>query len=351
MVADACSPHTRMWANALVQKGVEVALFSMSDKGLQSFDDSIKVVSVSILRFDLLKFVFSIILCNLFIFYFRPDIVHAHFLTRYGTLTNFLFRKFLVSSAWGSDIFFLKERHVLLKYLVTRCMESSSLVISSSQSLNNAVSGYTSSRRVVIPFGVAKCKPEVERKDSSEILIGCFKSLKPVYGIDKLISAYAIARPKIVCQTKLIIVGEGEQRDLLQNLIDTNLLSEHVRLVGEVPHEKALALHASCAVEVYPSKSEALGVSILEAMACGTSIIASDVGGIPEIISHRSNGILVGVNIDAAQLADIIVGLCNDPDLMKDLGTNAKLTVEKSFSLNICIGELLSEYRSLLNYD
>lgn len=348
MLADACSSHTRMWANKLSRNNVRVVVFSMSDIGKQTYDEHIKVYSVNILKFDSLKMLVSIIVGNILSLIFRPDIVHAHFLTRYGVLANFVFRRVLVSSAWGSDVYFLDKRHWLLKKLVSRCLNKSVLVLSSSRSLDAVVSKFTSTRRVVIPFGVEACCPVSEIVDSERVFIGCFKALKSVYGIDKLISAFAIARPDIKLEAQLIIAGEGEQRDELETLIKTEKLSGSVELFGELPHADILSLHKNCTIEVYPSKSEALGVSILEAMACGIPVIASSVGGIPEIISHGNNGLLVDVNITPEKLATEIVHLCNSQALQNRIGEHARKTIENDYSIDGCVQKLIEEYTKLI---
>jgi len=100
-------------------------------------------------------------------------------------------------------------------------------------------------------------------------------------------------------------------------------------------------------VFVLPSRTEGFGLAILEAMAAGCPVIASDTGGIPEIVEHEFNGLLVPVE-DSQALASAIVRM-KDRDFANTLAENAKKTIAAKFSMDNYIKDLLQEYKNLLS--
>ncbi|HEY4612737.1 MAG TPA: glycosyltransferase family 4 protein, partial [Bacteroidota bacterium] len=82
----------------------------------------------------------------------------------------------------------------------------------------------------------------------------------------------------------------------------------------------------------FPSENEPFGRVVIEAMACGVPVVAADSGGIPEIITHGEDGLLVPVN-DKRALADAIKRLLSDKELYNRVRLNGRTTVEQRFSL------------------
>jgi len=97
---------------------------------------------------------------------------------------------------------------------------------------------------------------------------------------------------------------------------------------------------------VLPTLSEALGISILEAMAAGCAVVVSDVPAVVEILKNGENGLLVPIR-DSATLAEGIGRLIKDPDLRRRLGREGRKTVEARFSLEKCIKETTDLYEDL----
>lgn len=124
------------------------------------------------------------------------------------------------------------------------------------------------------------------------------------------------AKPSFKFQ--LVFAGEGENRDKINQIIHENKLEGNIRLLGDVKHEDMLSLYALADIVIVPSVPsegviEATSLSALEAMASGVSVIASNIGGLAELISNESTGILVEPT-DAGALADAVFRLVSDRD-------------------------------------
>ncbi|MEW6442074.1 MAG: glycosyltransferase family 4 protein [bacterium] len=165
-------------------------------------------------------------------------------------------------------------------------------------------------------------------------------NLTPVKGFSDLIeSAGALVRKGF--PLKAFIAGEGELEDALERQIAGLRLTGRVRLLG---YRGDLGdLTAAADVFCMPSLNEGSPYSLLEAMSYGTPVIASSVGGIPEIVADRVNGLLVPPR-DPDRLARALEVLLRDPELRSRLGENARETVAARFSL----GEMLSRTRHFL---
>ncbi len=139
------------------------------------------------------------------------------------------------------------------------------------------------------------------------------------------------AMPKILkrySSARFVLVGDCWQLNEVKNLVSSYGLDQFVRVVGFVSDETLKKILKACDILVIPSVYEPFGIVALEAMALGTVVIASDVGGLSEIIDNEKNGIKIPPrNPDA--IADSVIRLLNDRDFMEFLSTNAKEKVKK----------------------
>lgn len=135
----------------------------------------------------------------------------------------------------------------------------------------------------------------------------------------------AVAKQTIahVPSARFIVVGEGPLRPWLEQEKVRLGLGDRLCLLGAVSHAQVLEHLRDCDIFLLPSLTEGMPVAVIEAMACGTAIVATAVGGTPELISHEISGLLVPSS-DAQALALAIVGLANDVELRERLGEAAR---------------------------
>jgi len=116
--------------------------------------------------------------------------------------------------------------------------------------------------------------------------------LHPVKGLDYLIDAFVSINEKYP-KTKLNIVGDGELKNKLERKVKTLGIKRNVNFYGHVPHDELVNYYQNADLFVLPSLSEGLGHVLLEAMACGLPLIATDVAGPKELVDERKGGFLV----------------------------------------------------------
>ncbi len=175
-------------------------------------------------------------------------------------------------------------------------------------------------------------------------VIGTVGNLYPVKGQTFLVQAMSmIVRHKPDC--RLIIAGRGELESELRKEAQKLGIERNVLFLGyraDIPE-----LLQAMDVFVLPSNSEGLSLSILEAMAAGKPVVATAVGGNPEIILDGKTGYLVSPgNVDA--LAERIMYLLENPTSARAIGQRSHVHVMQEFSLSRMVNEYLSQYGELL---
>jgi colanic acid/amylovoran biosynthesis glycosyltransferase len=146
-----------------------------------------------------------------------------------------------------------------------------------------------------------------------------------------------------VCQ----IVGEGPEHDRLEELIQEYQLSESVRLMGPLPQTDLVEILAQSSLFVFPAVHDSSGDTdnlptvLIEAMASSLPIVATEVAGIPEIVQHNENGLVVPEK-DPVRLADAIRVIAGDEALAERFGRASRRIAEEKFALSNTVGQLKS---------
>jgi glycosyltransferase involved in cell wall biosynthesis len=151
------------------------------------------------------------------------------------------------------------------------------------------------------------------------------------YGIDVAIKAMSGQK-----EVSLDVYGQGKLYQSYLKLIKKNKSNTDLK-VGALSHSEIPKLLSKYSLFIAPSRVEAQGVSMCEAMSCGLPIIASNIGGIPEFVRDGVDGFLVNSN-DPKALFEAIKKLVSDKDLLIRLGKNARENV-----MNVCSGKIVLE--------
>lgn len=142
-----------------------------------------------------------------------------------------------------------------------------------------------------------------------------------------------------------LIVGSGEKRKELENLVDKLKLNKNVIFAGY--REDIPEILAGLDLFVSSSVSEGLGRSIIEAMAMQKPVVATNIGGIPEVVINQETGILVPAR-ESKALAEAIIGLLRDKERCIKMGLAGRKLVERKFDIRINIENIQNLYKDIL---
>ena len=182
------------------------------------------------------------------------------------------------------------------------------------------------------------------RHDDEHFTIGSVGALHPRKGHGDLIAAFA--RAALGDTARLVLVGDGPARADLETLARQLGVAERVRFVGYEP--EPYPLMRSLDLYVQPSREEGFGIAVLEAMALGLPVIASDAGGLPEIVDGAETGVLFRAG-DVTMLAHEISLLATDAARRSRLGASGQSRVGSVFSARTTARGYAEGYRALLS--
>lgn len=360
LLGDGGSAHIQKWVSSLSLKNIEIGLFS-----LHHFNEAVygNLSNITVLNnpayknsrsvFTKLNYLTNMGLLKKQLAFYKPDILHAHYATSYGLLgakTNF---KPYIVSVWGSDVYDFPKISALHKKLVKRVFANATAICSTSHCMKQETMKYTNSPVEIVPFGVDVniFKPgAINLESKKEITIGIIKSLEKKYGIEFLIKAFNVVLKKHPDKhLKLKIVGQGSKRMEYEKLCRELSITDKVEFTGKVPHEEVVKYHNLIDIFVSLSTldSESFGVSLVEAMACGKPVIASDVAGFKEVIRNDDCGILVPKNTfkEAAEAMSFYI---ENPDKAVQKGMRARQRVLLLYNWDKNVELMLKVYRELL---
>ncbi len=149
------------------------------------------------------------------------------------------------------------------------------------------------------------------------------------------------AMAKVATPVRLRIVGDGPERGALEAAIERFGVGDRVRLLGRTTHDALPSMFASVHAVVVPSVVDGAGDRdglpnvVLEAMACGRAVVASDVAAIAQAVRPDDTGLLVPPN-DPIALADALGALAARPERCGELGERARRMVEQEYELTSC---------------
>ncbi|MDF1543471.1 MAG: glycosyltransferase family 4 protein [bacterium] len=170
-------------------------------------------------------------------------------------------------------------------------------------------------------------KDEVVRDGNLIVAVTRFTEQKRV---DMLVKAMALLSEKSL-HFRLHIYGEGDLRQQIVELIDRLGLSEKVSLFSAVPQSELADIYNRAGIVVLNSVREGFGLALSEAMLCGAAVVGTNSGGIPDIIDHDKNGLLVEPD-NPSELADNLANLLTDEALRIRLGRSGLQSARSRFT-------------------
>ena len=232
----------------------------------------------------------------------------------------------------------IKFRHAAFAIAITTTLK---------ESIRNALGRDAPSRIGVAPMGVDPLTffrkvPFKPWNGGRLVLFSCGR-LTPIKGYQELIAAVSSLREKGI-DAYLSIAGEDDvggsgYHTELTALIGKLGLKNEIDLLGAVSERRVLEELRRAHMFVLASHCEPLGVAIMEALSCGTPVIATNAGGVPEIIDHNQSGYLVAPK-SAEAIADAVMALIKDPCLQKRFSDAGRTKIIEKFNSDISAVEL-----------
>jgi glycosyltransferase involved in cell wall biosynthesis len=266
----------------------------------------------------------------------------------------------LVSTFFGAELHWLASKNSFMQQLTRAIVRRSDAV--------TAISTFTAEalRKIVpdvqptiIPFGAAIAPSRVggaptrapARTEGPKFLfVGRLVGRK---GVDVLLRAFASTHPPATDRSReatLTIIGDGEDRLALETLARSLHIADRVTFTGYLSRVDLDGALRGCTAVVLPAVphrvlgTEGLGVAIIEAMSYGRAVIASDTGGIRDVVVHDETGLLVSPG-DATALAAAMQRLIDEPALVSRLGAAGEAHVAARFAWPAIVDALRGVYR------
>jgi N-acetyl-alpha-D-glucosaminyl L-malate synthase BshA len=172
-----------------------------------------------------------------------------------------------------------------------------------------------------------------------EKLVIHISNLRPVKQVDAVVRIFARIRERVAA--RLLIVGEGPELGKAEELINDLSVTEHVHLIGET--QDVLGLLSVSDVFLLPSLQESFGLSALEAMACGVPVVASNVGGLPEVVVDGATGFLHPPG-DVEAMAESAIRILSAPALHAQLAAAGQQLAVERFSADRIVPQYAELY-------
>jgi glycosyltransferase involved in cell wall biosynthesis len=259
----------------------------------------------------------------------RADVVHAHWWfpgALAASTPGALGGRPLVLTLHGSDVR-LAARIAPARALFAHVARRAAAVTAVSRWLcTEAVAMAPTLRCEVAPMPVAAelFSPGAGKARAGLLFVGRLSVQK---GVDSLLHALAAMH---VAST-LTVVGSGPEEPTLHELADRLGIAHRVRWLPSQPQTALPALYASARALVVPSREEGLGLVAVEAHLCGTPVVAFASGGLPEVVRHGDDGVLVPPG-DVRALAAALDALTADPERAERLGASGRSSALASFA-------------------
>jgi glycosyltransferase involved in cell wall biosynthesis len=195
-------------------------------------------------------------------------------------------------------------------------------------------------------FSPGEKPSELAGAPTGDHLIFACRQLFPRKGIRFLIQAAARLRPRYP-DLRLVIAGDGFERSELESLAASSGVADVTTFVGWVPNRALPPYYRACAVSVIPSLEEGFGIPAAEAMGCEAPVVASDAGGLPEVVADGVTGFVVPKG-DVDALASAIDRLLADADLRVRMGKEGRVRALERFDWDRSAVQFESLYRGVL---
>jgi len=280
----------------------------------------------------------------------RPDIVHVqilHINTLYPLLLSYVMPYRLVLRAGGNDIHRFPVDSKLMKFILLWGFRRAHQIQFNSQNLLQDAAPFLKHTRGEVVIVGDGADPDELRTTESHLrpsgrsYVFAAGRLEHKKGFDLLIDAFAEVhrrRPDL----ELVIAGDGEDMPMLKRRVMERGLAGSIFLVGALGREALASFFRGATLFVLPSRIEPVGIVTMEAMSTGKPVVATRVGGVPEIVEHGRSGWLV--EPEERSLSEGMLSVLADPGLMDRMSQAGMNRVRERFTWRHVTDQYLRAY-------
>ena len=336
-------------ADHLTQRGHEVHVITSHDAGLPelSKEKGFYIHRIAWPKIHIIGIITFWAKICMIIQKIKPDIVHAQSLPT--GIPAWAAKKHLkipyVVWGQGSDIYLPGS---FIRMVSKTILKNADAVLALTENMKQRMLEICNRDISVVPNGIGLERFNTtsgRKKEGNSKTIIFVGRLHPVKGVSYLIEAMAIVQREIP-DAKLILVGDGVERSRLEGLSKKLDLNGCIQFVGQVQQERIPTLLQQADLFALPSLSEGFPVVILEAMATGLPIVATNVGGIPDILEEGVDGYLVNAK-RPAEVADRMLVLLRNDKLREEISVNNREKA-KLYTWDIVAGKVEKEYQMVI---
>lgn len=353
ILAPANSIHTVRWVNSLAEREYQITLLTMHKPAKNKINPNVNVINLPFRA--PVGYYLNFLACRTIIKRIKPDLLHTHYASGYGTLSRLIGYSPTLLSVWGSDVFeYPYQSSSKMKNIVKNLKAPQQIASTSVAMARQTESLYKPGKEIQItPFGVdvAFFKPSGQKAEDSIVTIGMVKTFEEKYGPHHFLESIPILERKlqsagmaeIFKNVRILMVGEGKMWEELVKQTERLSIQDIVTFTGAVPHHEVPDYLNKLDIYCAPSEKESFGVAVIEASSCELPVIVSDVGGLPEVVLDGKTGYIVP-NKSPEQIAEKLFLLLIDPELRKTMGKNGRKFVEETYSWEKCVDKMESIY-------
>lgn len=281
------------------------------------------------------------------------DILHVHYAIPHS-ISAYLAKKMLtdrvvpfVTTLHGTDITLVGNDRSYLPITRFGIEQSDSVTAVSEYLKQRTIDEFQIERQIVVVPNFVDCNVYERSTDrrlrekfaaSDEGILIHISNFRPVKRVEDVIGIFAYVRRQR--KAKLLMVGDGPERPKAEWLAHTHGVSDDVLFVGK--HNDMNQFLSIADVLLLPSELESFGLVALEAMACEVPVVATRVGGIPEVVTDQRDGFLYDIgNVPA--MAEGCLKILNDHQLRVEMGKTARSHATQEF----CASKIVLQYEEL----
>jgi len=257
-----------------------------------------------------------------------------------------------ITTLHGTDITLVGSNRSYLPITRFSIEQSDGVTAISNYLLNQTIKEFDIKRPIEVIPNFVNCDlysrtpdPEFRAKfaPGDEPILMHLSNFRPVKRVPDVVEIFALVRAKM--PAKLLLIGDGPDRGAAEYLVRKKRLQKDVFFLGK--QDRVYEKLASADLFLLPSELESFGLAALEAMACEVPVIATNVGGLPEVVEHGVDGFLVEPE-DVKEAARYAIEILSRADRGREMGQRARGSARKKFCANDVIPHYEAYYRRIL---